>query len=144
MGISVSQIMQLAREGIFTEVDRGRYDVARCLEAYIDFKLQGGQSGSSDVIEARKRLYDAQCHKTELETERTRRETIPADEHIADLHALKSIFGAALDGIDNTLANDLAALADRATVQARLTLATNAVRQAAADAIVEYAATVES
>ncbi len=142
MGLSISRIMQLAREGILTRVDRGRYDVGQCVHEYIDFKKQGGQSGSSDVIESRKRLYDAQTHKTELETERTRRETIPADEHLADMGELQKIFGAALDELDKSLACDVAGLSDAAAVAERLTLATNAVREIVADNILEYSRTL--
>ena len=59
------------------------------------------------------------------------------------MHALQSIFGAVLDNIDCTLADDLAALDDAAAVQARLARATSTVRQAVADSIMEYAARVE-
>ncbi len=79
-----------------------------------------------------------------METARTRRESVPADEHLDDMHALQGIFGAALDNIDSTPAGDIAGLNDAAAIQARLARATNSVRQAVADSITEYAATVET
>jgi phage terminase Nu1 subunit (DNA packaging protein) len=142
-GISISRFMLLAREGILSRVSRGRYDVAQCLEQYIAYKLQGGQNGSPDVIAARKKLYDAQTHKTELENERARSETIPADIHLADMRAVQQIFDTALDDLDSTLADDIAGMNDATAVADRLRLATNATRQAVADNIVAYAATVE-
>ena len=140
--LSPGRITQLCHEGVLSKVSRNRYDVAQCLQQFIDFKLQGGQSGSGDVIEARTALYLAQVHKCELETERTRRETIPADEHLADMHALQGIFDTSLDGLDNSLACDIAELTDAAAVSERLTLATNNIRQGVADQITAYAETV--
>jgi phage terminase Nu1 subunit (DNA packaging protein) len=104
MGLSISRIMQLAREGVFTRVDRGRYDVAQCVDAYINFKIQGGQSGPRDVTEARKRLYDAQCHKTELENERIRRETVSAADHLESMLAFQRITDKALEGAPEGMA----------------------------------------
>jgi hypothetical protein len=119
----------------------GKYDSGVCIHWYIDLKQRNPQ-GSPDVIEARKRLYDAQTHKTQLETERTRRETIPADIHLADMLAVQKIFSDALDGLDNTLADDIAGMNDATAVADRLRLATNATRQTVADNIVAYAGTV--
>ena len=143
MGLSISRIMQLAREGILTRVGRGRYDTGQCIHQYIDFKKQNGQSGSSDVIEARKRLYDIQTHKCELETERARQESIASDEHITDMRALQTIFNAGLESVADGLANDLAELTDAAEISARLSLETNAVRESVADGISLYASKIE-
>ena len=142
--LSPGRITQLCHEGVLSKVSRNRYDVAQCLQQFIDFKLQGGSSGSTDVIQARTALYTAQTIKTELETERTRQETIPADEHLADLLAFQRITDTALDSIDAGLVDDLSVLDDPAAINDRLTLATNGIRQDVADALVAYAATVES
>ena len=90
-GLSPGRITQLVREGVLSKVSRGQYAVAECLDEYIAFKLQGGQSGSRDVTEARARHYRIQTHKTELEVDRIQRETVPADDHLADMREIKSI-----------------------------------------------------
>ena len=122
---------------------RNQYDAPACIEGFINYKLQGGSSGSADVVEARARLYTIQTEKTELETARARREVIGVDEHLADLRDLERIFNVALDGIDTGLADDLAILAEPAEINDRLTLTTNALRQAVADSIMKYSLTVE-
>jgi hypothetical protein len=62
---------------------------------------------------------------------------------IIDRHVLvQKIFSDALDGLDNTLADDIAGMNDATAVADRLRLATNATRQTVADNIVAYAGTV--
>ena len=124
---------------------RGRFDDAACTQWYIAYKVESATApdASTDVNTARRRLYDAQVIKTNLETERARRETIPADIHLADMLAVQQIFNTALDGLDGTLADDLADLNDPAAIADRLTAATHAARESVADNIVAYAATVE-
>lgn len=146
LSITPGRVTQLCHAGVLSKLSRGKYDLYPCVQAFINFKVESAinSRGSTDVNEARKKLYDIQTVKTELETERTRRETIAASEHVTDMRELQKIFGAALDGLDNSLACDIAELNDAAAVSERLTRATNNVRQGVADAIVEYAATVES
>ena len=144
LSVTPGRVTQLCHAGILSKVARGLYDLNTCVQAYIEFKVSSATlQASSDVNEARKKLYDAQVIKTELETERTRRETIPADIHVTDLHAFKRITNAALDGIDDGLARDLADLSDPAAISDRMTQATNAVRTAVADDILKYSATLE-
>jgi hypothetical protein len=59
------------------------------------------------------------------------------------MRAVQQIFDTALDDLDSTLADDIAGMNDATAVADRLRLATNATRQAVADNIVAYAATVE-
>ena len=140
LGLTPSRIQQLCAEGM-PKHGYGKYDSGVCIHWYIAFRQRNPQ-GSSDVTAARKQLYDAQCHKVSLENERTRRETIPADEVLADMQAFQRITDKALDGLDATLAAKLAILSDPAEISAHLTLETNAIRESVADAIVEYAKTV--
>lgn len=141
-GLTAGRISQLVREGVLSKVSRGQYDSAACLQDYINFKLEGGQSGTRDVTEARTRLYEAQTHKTELETERTRRETIPADEHLADMLAFQRIANKALSTLDQTLPGDIAGLADPAAIAAQVRQATHRIREGVADSIEAYAGTL--
>ena len=141
-GLTVGRITQLTREGVMVKVSRGRYDAPESLARFIDFKIQGGASGTRDVTEARKRLYDAQTHKVELESDRVKREHIPSDQHLADLREIERIFNQALDNLDAGLADDLAELSSPAEINDRLMVQTNSLRLAVADSITEYAATV--
>ena len=138
LDISLSRVTQLTHEGVLIKVARNQYDAPACIANFINFKLQGGSSGSSDVIEARARLYAVQTEKTTLETARAKREVIPVDEHLADLRELQQIFDAALDSLDPALATDIAGLAEPAEISDRLTLEATSLRQAVADAIVAY------
>ena len=137
-GISSSRVSQLTRAGVLIKIARNQYDAPASLQGFIAYKLEGGSSGTRDVVEARAKLYGAQTVKTELEVDRIKRETIPSDQHLADMRELQQIFDNALDGIDPTLANDLAELGEPAAISDRLTLETNSLRQAVADAIVAY------
>jgi len=113
-------------EDLNLHLSRNRYDAAICIQEYIDFKLQGGQSGTSDVTEARTALYLAQTHKVELENDRTRSETVSADDHLADMLAFQRIIDEALEGAPERMAESLVGLKDANVVQARLLQATNA------------------
>ena len=143
IGLTAGRITQLCHAGVLSKVSRDQYNARQCIQEYINFKMQGGQSGSRDVTEARTALYHAQVHKTELESARIKRETVPADLHLADMLKVQQIFNDSLDDIDPTLPVDLAALSDAATIQARLALATNAIRESVANNIEAFAATVE-
>jgi len=79
----------------------------------VHFKLRGCPSGSPDDTAARVCLFEIHTHKIELETERTRCETIPVSGHIEDMHEIEKIFGAALD---NSLAGGVAGLNDATAV----------------------------
>ena len=143
LSVTPGRVTQLCHAGVLGKVSRGQYDLNTCVQAYIEFKVAGAALETSpDVNEARKRLYDAQTHKTELEVARIKRETIPADEHLADLYAFKRITDKALDSIDKALARDIARLSDPAAISERLTHASNAVRTTVADGLVAYAATL--
>ena len=146
LSLTPGRVTQLVKAGILERVSRGQYDAPASIARYLTFRLESAAASdaTADVNEARKRLYDAQVIRTSLETARIQRETIPADDHLADLREVESIFNAALDGIDNGLAEDIAGLSDAAAISDRLTLATHAIRASVADSIVSYAATVET
>jgi hypothetical protein len=129
---------------VLSKESRGRYDLTKCLAAYVAFKQQGGQSGTRDVTEARTRLYAAQTHKVELETERARCETIPADMHVTDMRELQKIINVALDNLEKALPGTLAGLKNSTDLADRIRVETCAVRERAADDIEAYAGTLES
>ena len=144
LGLSRERITQLVKKGMPKQA-RGKFDAAECVQWYIRFRLEGVEKpASTDVNEARKKLYDAQVVKTELETSRIKRETIPADEHMIDMSQLGVMFSSGLDAIGGRLASQLAGMTDPAEISEHLTTETNAIRESVADAITAYSGTVSS
>ena len=143
IGVTRGRIAQLVEKGMPKE-DRGKFNAPDCIQWYINFRIEGarGPEGSSDVNEARKKLYDAQVIKTELETSRIKRETIPADEHMIDMNQLAVMFSSGLDAIGGRLAAQLAGMTDPAVISEHLTMETNVIRESVADAITAYSSTV--
>ena len=143
--LSPGRIRQLVLEGL-PKAERGKYDLAVCIKWFIDYKLEkaAGPLASTDVNEARKKLYDAQVVKTELETSRIKRETIPADEHLIDLNQLGVMFSSGLDAIGGRLASQLAGMNDPAVISEHLTVEVAAIRESVADAITAYSSTVSN
>ena len=140
LDLTPNRIQQLTVQGM-PKVARGRYDLAACTQWYIAFKLNGAQE-SSDVNEARKKLYDAQVIKTELETERMRRELIPADEVLRDMNAFQQIVVDTLDGWPERTAQQLVDIIDATAVEEALLVETNAVRDQVAAGLDSYVAEV--
>lgn len=143
LSLDKSRIGQLVAKGM-PKQGRGKFDDAECIRWYVEFKMKSVEapSESSDVNEARKRLYDAQVVKTELETAKVRRETIPADEHMIDMNQLAVLFSSGLDAIGGRLASQLAGMTDPAVIAEHLTTETNAIRESVADAIATYSGTI--
>jgi len=50
--LTVGRITQLTREGVLVKVSRGRYNAPESLERFINFKIQGGQSGTGHTLPA--------------------------------------------------------------------------------------------
>ena len=143
LNISTNRVSQLVRDGM-PKQGRGKYDLAECVRWFLAFKLKTGTHSTANVNEARKKLYEAQVEKTELETSKIKRETIPADEHMIDMNQLAVLFSSGLDAIGGRLASQLAGMNDPAVISEHLTTETNAIRESVADAITTYASTVAS
>ena len=141
LSLDISRIGQLVEKGLPKE-GRGKFEDSVCIRWYVDFKSDSTPAASTDVNEARKKLYDAQVVKTELETSRIKRETIPADEHMIDMNQLGVMFSSGLDAIGGRLAAQLAGMDDPAVIAEHLTTETNAIRETVADAITTYSGTV--
>jgi phage terminase Nu1 subunit (DNA packaging protein) len=141
LNISTNRVSQLVRDGMPRE-RRGKYDLAQCVRWYLGFKLKSGPHSTANVNEARKKLYEAQVEKTELETSRIKRETIPADEHMIDMNQLAVMFTSGLDALTGRLSSVLPG--DQAANAELILKETNAIRESVADAITMYASTVSN
>jgi len=129
------------------KVARGKFDDAECIGWYVDFKMKSVEapSASADVNTARKRLYDAQVVKTELDIATTKRMSIPADEHLIDMNQLAVMFVSGLDALVARVASEVPyPVTGPAMLQDQLLKETNAIRADVANAITTYASTVSA
>jgi phage terminase Nu1 subunit (DNA packaging protein) len=89
------RVQQLTREGVLPKADRGRYELAPVIQAYVkylrDRALPGEAEGlSEDFQKARARRTAAEASMAEMRAAQARGELIPA----ADVHeVLTAIFG---------------------------------------------------
>lgn len=144
IGVTRGRIGQLVKEG-FPKSERGKFDAAQCVHWYIAFKIKGHEKpASSDVNEARKKLYDAQVVKTELETSRIKRETIPADEHMIDMNQLAVMFSSGLDALEGRLPGVLLGVNDSGVMSEVIRTEANEIRNNVADAITAYSSTISN
>ena len=132
LNLSAARICQLVEEGM-PKTARGLYDLGACIQWYIENRVKSVNK-SSDVVDARKRLYEVLTHKNELETARTRAATMEADLYLRDLQQQAAIIDRALTRPDPDLADDIAD---------RLRLAVDRVRTRIADDLDDYTRTYE-
>ncbi len=123
LNLSGASIVQLTREGM-PEYAHDLYDLGPCIQWYIENRARSTRK-SNDEVDARKR------------------ETIPADLYIEDLHHLQDVVERALTGIDRGLAEDLTDLGDPEEISDRLQLASGRIRTAIADGLDRYVATIK-
>ncbi len=142
LGISRTRITQMVKEGMPKQA-RGKYDLKACVQWYLDKRLTGG-SKTADLNDARKKLYESQREKTDLETARIRRQLIPAEEVAHAIHELTSIYAAQLEGVGGRLAGELAGITEEGRILERLTDETRLIRGNVADLVQTFADTYDS
>lgn len=140
LGVTDGRINQMTKAGM-PQAARGKYSVPDCVRWYIDMRLKSG-TGSSNVNEARKKLYDEQIEKTKLETAKLRGSVIDTDDYHVDLNQMGVLFSSGLDAISGRLAAELAGMSDPAEIAERLLHETNEIRSSVANAIVAYTGTI--
>lgn len=145
IGLSRHRISQLVKEGM-PKKDRGKFEASESIQWYITFRIKGATvtHKSTDVNEARKKLYDAQVVKTELETARIKRETIPADEHMIDMNQLAVMFSSGLEALEGRLPGVLLGVDDPAVMSETIRTETTEIRTNVADAITAYTDTISN
>lgn len=79
LNLTERRIQQLARDGIIPKPDKGKYDLVRCVQQYVQY-LQERAYGSGDTPHdthlERARLIKAQADKTELEVAAMREQVV--------------------------------------------------------------------
>jgi phage terminase Nu1 subunit (DNA packaging protein) len=125
--VSERRVQQLAKEAIIPKPERGQYDLANSIRAYIRYlrtRLEGRQLGvddnSPDLRAERKRLLKAQADKLEMEQQELRRELLPHTLVQELLEDLAILFAANLDAWPGRLAHDLAGLKQPVEVKNKL------------------------
>ncbi len=136
LNLSGASICQLARQGMPTYAC-DLYDLGACIQWYIENRIKPA-STSSDVVDARMRLYEVQAHKTELETARIRAATIEADLYLRDLQLLTAIIDRTLTQPDPDLAEDIADPKEFTSLSDRLQVTVDRVRTRIADDLDDY------
>lgn len=91
------------------------FDPPECVKWYM--LRQGGGGAAPELNVARKRLYDAQCERTELENAKMRGELLDYEETKSTLMAIGASLASQLDGLGPRLAHDLVDLTDPAAIQ---------------------------
>lgn len=82
LNLTERRVQQLARDGIIPKPEKGKYDLVRCVQRYVQY-LQERAYGSADTPHdthlERARLIKAQADKTELEVAQMRGQLVPIE-----------------------------------------------------------------
>ena len=135
-GVSRKWIYRLTEEKGMPKNGR-LYDVAECVQWYLQHLKEGVEAEPEDIMEARKRLYVAQTRKTNLEGERLQGKLVDVNEASGLLNRIASIVASQLDAVAPRMAAMVAGETDHRIIQNQLREEHRAVREAIADAIME-------
>jgi phage terminase Nu1 subunit (DNA packaging protein) len=83
VNLTARRAQQLAKEGLFGKAAHGKYDLRKCVKAYVKHlqdRLHGKRDESDVLMRARERLVSAQADKEEMEVARMKGELIAAEE----------------------------------------------------------------
>lgn len=137
--VSDSAVMKMAREGGMPKAARGRYPLMACVHWRLDQIMSAQEEDSSDVTEARKKLYDTQRAKHELEMAELRKELLVAEEVATVLRGLMAIVATQLDGLGPRVAYQVAGLTDPAKISKVILSECRHIRRAAAEQVQAFA-----
>ena len=82
LNLTERRVQQLARDGIIPKADKGKYDLVRCVQHYVQYlqeRAYGNGDTARDTHHERARLIKAQADKTELEVAEMRGQLIPIE-----------------------------------------------------------------
>lgn len=100
LGVSVASLPNFEARGMPRE-PRKRYKIADCIQWYIHDKLG---SNSRDIQEARKKLYDAQERKAQLEIAQIRGQLVDAEEVVQSHMLMATLFSSQLRSLGQRVA----------------------------------------
>lgn len=137
LSISVRTVSRLARAGVLPREGR-RYDPYKAVPAFLAYVKRGAES-STDIVQARLRLIEAQRYEIERRTRAAERRLLDADEVGAALERAGAIMGAGLDGLGGRLAGELAPISEPAVIRKVLFDEGRRIRNAVADELEAFA-----
>jgi hypothetical protein len=143
LGLSLRTAERLAQQGVLVRVSRGRYDVPGSIQSYIAHMLTQApgqpEEQTGDLVEARRRLYEAQTRRIHLENETRQGELI--ETHVVEgyLARIALIYGTQLDSLAGRLAGELAPAMTPAEARQKLFGECRRIRAATAGELERYA-----
>ncbi len=79
LNLTERRVQQLARDGIIPKPEKGKYDLVRCVQQYVQYlqdRAYGSGVSAQDTHHERARLIKAQADKTELEVATMRNQLV--------------------------------------------------------------------
>jgi len=142
LGISTRRVEQLVKKGLPKHA-RGKFFLPAVVQWYVKNRLEQISGDSDDIKDARRKLYDSQRERCDLETGRLRRELIDGSEVSIAMNEIGVIVSTMLDALGGRLAQDLAGINKPAEIQSRLFSETRAIRSDIADKLDAFAISLD-
>ena len=117
----------------------GKYPLGPCVRWRIEQLMAQASGDSSEITESRRRLYDTQRAKHELEMQEMRKELLQAEEVATAIRAMFGIVATQLDGLGPRMAARLAGLSDPQKIAKELLIECRNIRRTTADAVADFA-----
>jgi phage terminase Nu1 subunit (DNA packaging protein) len=144
------RVQQLAKEGILTKVQSGKYDLVASVQGYVKYlqeraagRMDGSYADTSDIRIERKRLIKAQADNAECEYQIRRGELVALDVVKQILNEVAVLYGSSLDALPGRLAQELAGISDPAIVKIKLFDECRQLRNLTAEHLQRFAETEE-
>lgn len=142
IGIDARHITRLFQEKIFTKNKKGKYDLAKTVQAYLEYKTHG--QVNTERIKGKNRLDDAKAEKEELIVSKLKGESILIEDAKIAINEAMVIIGTQLDGVGGRMASELAGISEPAIIRKKLLNETRRIREAAADRLARLAVIEDS
>lgn len=142
-GITPARVGQLVKEG-FPKAARNKYDIGDCVDWWINRAEQRAEDRGTSLDEERRKLYQAQRIRTDLDNQRTQGNLIPAEDVQIAINELAAIYAGQLDAIGGRLAHEVAGMTEPAEILDLLTREARAIRETVAIKLDALADTLNS
>lgn len=109
LGITERWVQQLERQGVLEKTGRGRYALAKSVQAYIKFKVESEVARATpDASNPGERVKAERARKLKLENDETELRTIAMTAALETLDAIVGPLKADLAGVPATVTDDIA------------------------------------
>lgn len=131
LGLSVQQIYNLRNDGVLSPAAKGRYDLAKSVQAYLEYVARGKTRAGN--VDAKNRLMLAKAQMAELVAAERQGKLLNAEQVQQVINEAMVVVGTQMDGIGGRLAGELAGITDPAIIRQKLLNECRRIRSAAAD-----------